>query len=83
MPRLARKPGAPPIRGVLNMVSHACDLHQLGIMYGMMTASEKNGLNGRSVRTISHASTEPSRIAQTETQKPISSEWSSGSTSSL
>ena len=32
MPRLIRKPGAPPIRSVLNMVSQACDLHQLGIM---------------------------------------------------
>ena len=50
-------------------------------MYGMITASEKNGLNGRSVRTISHARTEPIMIAKNDTQTPISSELSSGSSS--
>ena len=44
----------------------------------MITASEKNGLKGRSVRTISHARTDPIRIAKNDTQTPISSELSSG-----
>ena len=52
-------------------------------MYGMITAKEKNFLNGRSVRTISQARTEPMVIARTETHTPISSELSNGSSSSL
>ena len=43
-----------------------------------MTAREKKGLKGRSLRTMSHARTEPSKMAHTETPTPISREFSKG-----
>ena len=62
----------------LNIVSHACAFAQEGIIYGMMTASEKKLLNGRSVRTISHARPDPSKIAKNDTKNPIIRELSKG-----
>ena len=44
----------------------------------MITAREKNGLQGRSERTISHASTEPRAMAQTETHTPMVKELIKG-----
>ena len=49
----------------------------------MITAREKKGLNGRSDRTISQASTEPRAMAQMDTPAPMTREFSSGWTSSF
>ena len=40
----------------------------------MITAREKNRLQGRSERTISHASTEPRAMAHTDMHTPMVSE---------
>ena len=66
------------MRGVLNTLIHAMDLHQEGIIYGIITAREKNFLPGRSLRTISHAMRPPTRMLPTETQDAISKEFSRG-----
>ena len=47
----------------------------------MITAREKNFLQGRSDRTISHARTAPSTMAHTDTHTPMVRELSSGLTS--
>ena len=44
----------------------------------MMTAREKKGLKGRSLRTMSHARQEPRAMAQTDTPKPMVREFSRG-----
>ena len=44
----------------------------------MITAREKNFLKGRSERTISQARMEPSRMAHTDTQTPMTRELING-----
>lgn len=44
----------------------------------MITAKEKKGLKGRSLRTISQANMEPRAMAHTETPTPMVREFSRG-----
>ena len=44
----------------------------------MITAREKKGLQGRSERTMSQASTAPSKMAKKDTPTPMVRELSSG-----
>ena len=47
-------------------------------MYGMIMARERNFLHGKSERTISQASAEPSMMLITDTVQEIISEFMSG-----